>query len=316
MTSRHLVDPQLLPLLDALPDVAMSAETLSARRARPRVFQPDPLDVGITDLQVRMIPGPKGAPEVEVLVYRPSGSPDLLPCILHFHGGGYVAGDAQGLEAGHRRLVADLRCALVSVNYRLAPETVFPGALEDGYAALSWIVGRAGELGVDTTRLGVMGESAGGGLAAGLTLLARDRGEHRLAFQHLLYPSLDDRTSTMSEPHPFTGEFLVTPAVHRFAWTSLLGFEPGGEGVSPYAAPARAEDLTSLPPAYIATGSLDLGLEAHLEYARRLTRAGVPTELHVYRGAFHGFPLAHKSDVARAAARDARAALARALAPS
>ncbi len=315
MNSRHLVDPQLLPLLDALPAIAISAETLAARRARSRRFEPDPIDVARTDLQARAIPGPIGAPEIEVLVYRMKGLTGSAPCILHFHGGGYVAGDAQGLEAAHRRLVADLGCALVSVNYRLAPETVFPGALEDGYAALAWIVSRAGELGIDTTRVGVMGESAGGGLAAGLALLARDRKEYRLAFQHLLYPSLDDRLSTMAEPHPFTGEFFITPAVHRFAWSSLLGFEPGGEGVSQYAAPARAEDLTGLPPAYIATGSLDLGLEAHLEYARRLTRAGVSTELHVYRGAFHGFPLAYESDVAKAADRDARAALAKALAP-
>jgi triacylglycerol lipase len=158
-----------------------------------------------------------------------------------------------------------------------------------------------------------MGESAGGGLAAGLALLARDRGEHQLAFQHLIYPMIDDRTCTADDPHPFAGEFVWTPSANRFGWTSLLGHEPGRAGVSPYAAAARAEDLSRLPPTYIATGALDLFVEENFEYARRLIRAGVPTELHVYPGAFHGFQWAAQSEVAMAAARDTRAALVRAL---
>lgn len=316
MGSRHLVDPQLLPLLEMIPPLQLSPDTLPTLRARPARFEADPRDAERTDLTVRRAPGPPGAPEVEVLVYRPRAASGPLPCILHIHGGGYVAGDAQSLEAAHRPLASELSCCIVSVNYRLAPETPFPGPVEDCYAALAWLAAQAGELGVDAARIGVMGESAGGGLAAALALLARDRGEHRLAFQHLIYPMIDDRTCVVAEPHPYAGEFVWTPASNHFGWTSLLGAPPGGGDVSPYAAAARAKDLAGLPPAYIATGALDLFLEEDLEYARRLIRAGVPTELHVYPGAFHGFQWAVDAEVSKTAAGDSRAALKRALAPA
>lgn len=311
--SRHLVDPQLLPLLEAIPPSNLSQETLPALRARPVMFQVDPRDVERTDLTVLAIPGPAGAPEVEVLLYRPRGVAGPLPCILHIHGGGYIAGSAQSMEAAHRRQAADLSCYIASVNYRLAPETSFPGPVEDCYAALAWLAASAGDLQIDLARLGVVGESAGGGLAAALALMARDRGEYRLAFQHLIYPMIDDRTCLAAEPHPFVGEFIWTPSANHFGWSSLLGCEPGGEGVSPYAAAARAGDLAGLPPTYLATGALDLFLEENLEFARRLIRAGVPTELHVYPGAFHAFQWAADAEVSKAAARDSKAALAKAL---
>jgi acetyl esterase/lipase len=314
--SRRLVDPQLLPLLDLIPPPNLNLETLPALRARPVMFQVNPRDVERTDLTVMSIPGPAGAPEVEVLFYRPRGLTGAAPCILHIHGGGYVAGNAQSMEPVHRRLAADLSCCIASVNYRLAPETPFPGPVEDCYAALAWLAGSAGTLQIDPARIGVMGESAGGGLAAALALLARDRGEYKLAFQHLIYPMIDDRTCAVPEPHPYVGEFIWPPASNHFGWSSLLGHAPGAEGVSPYAAPARAEDLSGLPPTFLATGGLDLFLEENLEYARRLIRAGVPTELHVYPGAFHGFQWAAEADVSRAAARDSQAALEKALSAS
>ena len=313
--SRHLVDPQLLPLLETLPPFELTEAVLPMMRGRPARVSPRPEDVARTELTRRRIPGPKDEPEVEVLVYRPKAATGLLPAILHIHGGGYVAGAAADNEAAHRPLAADLGCVIVSVDYRLAPETPFPGPVEDCYAALAWICRNAAELGVDATRLGVMGESAGGGLAAALSLLARDRGEYALAFQHLIYPMIDDRTCAAAEPHPYAGEFVWTPQANRFGWRSLLGREPGGEGVSPYAAAARAERLEGLPPAYIATGSLDLFLEEDLAYAQRLLRAGVPVELHVYPGAYHGFQWAAEAQVSQTAARDSRAALARALKP-
>lgn len=317
MSSRHLVDPQLAPLLELVPPLQLSSEALGALRARPSMSPPAaPADVARTDHETRMIPARGDAPPVEVLLYRPRNVARMLPCILHIHGGGYVVGDARANEAAHRRLSAALGCVIVSVNYRLAPETMFPGAVEDCYAALAWIIDQAQSLDIDAARVGVMGESAGGGLAAALALLARERGEHRLAFQHLIYPMIDDRTCVSSDPHPFVGEFVWTPDANRFGWASLLGQDPGGEDVSPFAAAARATDLSGLPPTYIATGALDLFLEENLDYARRLIRAGVPTELHVYPGAFHGFQWAAEADVARAAARDARDALARALAIS
>jgi triacylglycerol lipase len=161
-----------------------------------------------------------------------------------------------------------------------------------------------------------MGESAGGGLAAALALLARDRGEYRLAFQHLIYPMIDDRTVVASDPHPYTGEYVWTAESNAFGWASLLGVPPGSDGVSPYAAAARAETLKGLPPTFISTGALDLFLEEDLEYARRLTREGVPVELHVYPGAYHAFNIAAGAGVAQAAQRDSLAALRRALNPA
>ena len=158
-----------------------------------------------------------------------------------------------------------------------------------------------------------MGESAGGGLAAALALLARDRGEYPIAFQLLDAPMIDDRTC-VRPPHPVAGEFVFTPASNRFGWRCLLGEEPGGDGVSPYAAAARAEDLSGLPPAFIATGALDLFLDENLDYAARLARAGVPIELHVYPGAPHGYALAGSAQVTRTATRDKLDALRRAFA--
>lgn len=310
MDTRHLVDPELAGLLDLWPDFDLTAEALPAVRARslPRPPQP-PVDVRFDRIEAA---GRDGAPAVPLWVYRANGVAGALPCILHIHGGGYVAGKAGELEDIHRALAAELRCAIVSVDYRLAPETVFPGNVEDCYAGLDWVMREGTALGIDTTRVGVMGESAGGGLAAALALLVRDRGEHRLAFQHLIYPMLDDRTCT-ADPHPTAGQFIWNRAKNIFGWQAILGHEPGRGSVSSYAAPARAEDLAGLPPSYIATGALDLFVEEDMGYARRLLRAGVPTELHVYPGAFHAFNIVPAARVAEAARRDSREALRRAL---
>lgn len=313
-SSRHLVDPELLPLLDSLPDIELSEAILPLVRAAPARFAVDPRDVERTAMRQVKVPGPQGAPDVPVLVYRPKNAVGELPCILHIHGGGYVSGSAASMEAVHRPLAADLNCCIVSVDYRLAPETRYPGAVEDCYAVLRWISANARDLGIDLRRLGVMGESAGGGLAAALTLLVRDRGEFSLAFQRLVYPMLDDRTCVAPEPHPFTGEFVWTRQRNHFGWRCLLGVEPGSEGVSPYAAPARATDLRNLPPLFLSTAALDLFLEENLEYARRLVRSAVPVELHVYPGAFHGFQWAPTAGVSMMAARDTRDALRRAMA--
>ena len=222
-------------------------------------------------------------------MYVPKEASRPLPALVWIHGGGYVLGSPQADGLQMKSLVSQLGCAVVSVDYRLAPESPFPAGVEDCYAALRWTHAQAQELGVDRARVAIGVTSAGGGLAAALALLARDRAELQVAFQVLLVPMLDDRTAVAADPHPFTGEFTWTPAKNLFGWTALLGGTPGGEGVSPYAAPARAESLAGLPPTYISTGALDLFLEEDMEYARRLMRAGVPTELHVYPGAFHGF---------------------------
>jgi acetyl esterase/lipase len=309
MDSRHLVDPQLAPLLEQFPCVCLSADQLDAVRNR-QLPMPPMEDCGI-DLERVSVAGPEGAPDILLHIYRPREATGALPCIYHIHGGGYVMGAAKELEAMHRPLAAALGCMIVSVDYRLAPETPFPGAIEDCYAGLAWTFAHAEARGIDPARIGVKGESAGGGLAAALALLARDRGEFPLAFQHLVYPMLDDRTCVAEAPHPFAGEFLWHAHNNRFGWASLLGHAPGEGKVSPYAAPARATDLAGLPPTFISTGALDLFLEEDIDYARRLLRAGVPTEFHIYPGAFHAFDLMPGAAVAEQARRDSQAALAR-----
>jgi acetyl esterase/lipase len=313
MNSQHLVDPELAQVLAQLPSFELNAETLPAVRALG-------LAMGTTvatevECVERRVPGPPGRPSVRVLIYTPPTDVRPLPAVLHIHGGGYVMGAPEMSDARNRVLAREVGCVIVSVDYRLAPETPFPGAVEDCYAALLWLHGQADDLGVDPMRIAISGESAGGGLAAGLALLARDRGQVPLCFQQLIFPMLDDRTGSHSEPHPFAGEFVWTPASNSYGWRSLLNGPPGGHGVSPYAAAARAENLAGLAPTFIAVGALDLFVEEDMEYARRLIRAGVPTELHVYPGAFHGYLLAPHARVTRQAEHDAATALHVALAP-
>lgn len=311
MSSQHLVDPDLLPLLELLPNIELSAETLPLARLGALPLPQEPH--GPVELLELQVPGSPNAPPVPLRLYSPAERQEPLTTILHLHGGGYVMGATAPWEGVHRRLVHDLQCILVSVDYRLAPETIFPGAVEDAYAALCWVKSEGSNLGIDTSHVGLMGESAGGGLAAGLALLARDRGEHAVAFQHLIYPMIDDRTGSTDEGHPYTGEFVWNAASNRFGWASLLGHAPGGSTVSPYAAAARATDLAGLPPTFISVGALDLFVDENIEYTRRLARAGVPVELHVYPGAFHGFDLMQNAVIAETARRDSLAALRRAL---
>jgi acetyl esterase/lipase len=311
MDTLALVDPELRPLIAAWPMFELSAETLPLMRDRSMPLPPIP--EGLATREIVQTTGPDGN-AIDLHVWRPvSPAPDPSAGILHIHGGGYVAGTAESMGFMLAPMAAATGCPIVSVEYRLAPETPHPGPVDDCYAALAWLHANAAMLGVDSTRIGVMGESAGGGLAAGLALLARDRGEYALAFQHLIYPMLDDRTCVAAEPNPWTGEFIWNRQHNLFGWTALLGVAPGGPDVSPYAAAARATDLAGLPPTYIATGALDLFVDENLDYAGRLIRAGVPTELHVYPGAYHGFHFDAKAAVTGIAQRDSTQALARAL---
>jgi acetyl esterase/lipase len=308
MTTRYLVDPELVAALDLFPPLELSNEAVVQIRAmqeemRAQMAAHQPAFPGIA-VSERFIPGPEGAPEVRVLVYQPTTAQAPFPALLWMHGGGYVMGTADRDDLVLKGIVSAVGCAAVSIDYRLAPETPHPGPVEDCYAALRWLYAHAGELGIDPTRIAVGGASAGGGLAAGLALLTRDRDEVPLVFQLLIYPMLDDRTVTVAEPHPYTGEFVWTHSENRFGWMALLGQEPGGPDVSPYAAAARAEHLEGLPPTFIDVGTLDLFLEEDLEYARRLIRAGVPTELHVHPGAFHGFDMAPEASISQSAMLD------------
>jgi acetyl esterase/lipase len=312
MTKLRLVDAELRPMLEMIPTIALTAETLPFIRQRAAAGVVASLPASLVPGEERFVPGPDGAPDVRVLIYRPAPAAAApRPAILHIHGGGYVMGSPEMNAVDNTEIAAELDAVIVAVDYRLAPETSYPGPVEDCYAALKWLHSNHSELGIAPSRIGISGQSAGGGLAAATALLARDRGEVTLAFQHLIYPMLDDRTCVTAKPHPHTGRFIWTAESNRFGWTSLLGREPGSADVEPYAAPARAQDLTELPPTYISIGSLDLFLDENMDYALRLTRAGVPVELHVYPGAYHGFQMTPDARITRVAQRDSRDALKR-----
>ena len=316
MSTRKMVDKELLAQLKLMPSFDLNDETLIIGRASmDGVILPlseyARRDVSVEEIK---IPGPAGAPEVPVIVYRPKRAEGPLPVYLNIHGGGYVMGVAAVNGPANVRTAAALGCMIVSVDYRLAPEHPAPAGVEDCYAALAWIHKNARKLGIDRKRVAIGGESAGGGLAAALALLARDRGEYKICFQLLIYPMLDDRTAAKEPKNPHVGEFVWNKLSNLFAWRAHLGKEPGSKNVSHYAAPSRAKDLSGLPPTYINVGALDLFLDEDIDYAQRLLAAGVPTELHIYPGAYHGFNVAPDAKVSQAADREAREALGRALA--
>jgi acetyl esterase/lipase len=285
------VDPELRPAALQIQQrfgalSALSEESLPTFRQGSPASSPQPLTTVPYDK--RVIAGAPGAPDVTIYVMNPAPGAKR-PGILHTHGGGYVLGSAASGIRNLQELSSQLDCAIVTVDYRLAPETRYSGSIEDNYAGLRWLHDHAEELGVDPARVAVMGESAGGGHAALLALTARARGQLPLAFQCLVYPMLDDRTgSTREVPSPI-GTLLWTAASNRFGWRSFLGQEPGGPNAPAGAVPARVADLAGLPPAWIGVGSIDLFVDEDIEYARRLIAAGVPTELLVVPGAFHGF---------------------------
>ena len=269
---------------------------------------------GIT-AEDRAIPGPKDAPEVTVRIYRPEKRPKLSPALLWIHGGGYMLGDIEGEDFTTKQFALAGECTVVSVEYRLAPEHPYPAPLEDCYAALKWLSTHAGELGVDRSRIAIGGASAGGGLAAGLALLTRDREEVKVMFQLLIYPMINDcNIQPASETLP--DALFWTRESNLMGWRSYLGSKPGGKGVSCYASAYRASNLAGLPPAYIATGDIDLFAQEDIEYARRLIAAGVPTELHVYPGGCHAFDmLVPNADVSKRFTADIHRALKRAMHP-
>lgn len=250
------------------------------------------MTVGIPDSENvikedRSVSGPEDAPEVPVRVYRPTESSGTLPGVLWIHGGGYVLGGVEEDDLVCQHVAEEVGCVVVSVEYRLAPEYPFPAPMEDCYAALKWMAGNALELGIDPARIAITGPSAGGGLTAGLALLARDRGEVSVAFQAPIYPMIDDRNATPSSQENESSR-IWSRKYNENGWRAYVGENAGGEDASPYAAASRATDLSGLPPAYIAVGTLDVFLYEDIEYARSLIEAGVPTELHVYPGIFHG----------------------------
>lgn len=310
MSTIHLVDPAARDIAASLKVFDPERESLEAFRAQTLAMYAQ-ISPALPDArEERRIPG---TPEVRVLVYRPRNSSRApMGAIVYMHGGGFITGAAQMDDAACARLAQEHSATVVSVDYRLAPEAPFPGPVEDCYAALRWVMTQASSLGIDPSRVVLMGPSAGGGLAAATALLHRDRGGNPLAGQVIIYPMLDARTGTAEAPvdNPTTGEFVWTRSINRFAWRALRGPFPIPAGRDGHYSPSLASDLKRLPPTFLAAGSLDLFMDEDVEYALRLSRAGVPVEMHVYPGGVHGFDLFPGSTTDRFSS-DLRSALAR-----
>ncbi|SEF57196.1 Acetyl esterase/lipase [Nonomuraea solani] len=288
------LDPEIRATLERAPlpafDMAnLTPEELPGHRAQVNAMlaAAPPSDTTVV-IEDRQVPGPDGEPDIRVRIYRPGGDVQGRPGLFWIHGGGMIIGVPEIDDAMMIDYVERLGIVAVSVDYRLAPDHPHPAPVEDCYAGLVWTAKTADELGIDPARLAVGGASAGGGLAAATVLLARDRGGPDVAFQLLVCPMLDDRNITPSS-HEFTEAVVWDRSANIFGWTALLGDRVGTDDVSPYAAPARATDLAGLPPAFIDVGELEVFRDEDMDYALRLTRAGVSTEFHLYPGAFHGF---------------------------
>ena len=288
-----------------LTDVALVRKELAELRLSLLASVPHEPGVTTEDWQVTS--------DVAVRLYRPEVPTPPLPVLLWFHGGGYIMGSVDQDDVAMRQLCASVGCAVVSVEYRLAPEHPYPAALDDGLAALRWLGDGAADLDLDPQRIAVGGISAGGGVAASVALSSN---AVPLRFQLLVYPMIDDRCDTPSnrrinDPRVWNGQ------ANRLGWTAYLGARAGTPDVPATAAPARGSDaqLASMPPTYIAAGELDPFVDENITFAQRLLAAGVSTELHVYPAAFHGWNvLAPKAAVSQRFVRERDDALRRALA--
>ena len=289
-------DPELAAALDVIRE--RMPETLTAdmlpllRQAQAQAADMTELGLdGAFTVSDRVVPGPAGEPDISLAVYVPAKATTPVAAIYFIHGGGMIMGNNRGASiAGALNVAAELGLAVISVEYRLAPEHPHPAPVEDCYAGLLWTVEHADDLGIDPERLVVAGTSAGGGLAAATVLLARDRSGPAITAQVLWSPMLDDRNNSYSA-RQMVGLGIWDANYNEFGWTALLGDQQGGSDVSPYAAPARASDLSGLPPAFVDVGSAETFRDEAVEYASRIWRAGGSAELHVWPGGFHGFQL-------------------------
>jgi len=296
------LDPELVGLVELLPDMAGALDDIPAARGMLAGFIPN--DPPEAEGRVEMTELPVGPTTLRV--YRPRGVAGELPGLLHIHGGGFCLGNAEIDHAQSVALADRLQAVVATIDYRLAPEHPFPAGLDDCYAALELLAGLDG---VDPTRIAVQGQSAGGALAAGVTLLARDRSGPAICFQVLEIPVLDDRLET-----PSMRRHVATPMWSRIQAETSWRLYLAGQEADEYAAPARAEDLSGLPAAYVLTCELDPLRDEGIQYAARLLAAGVSVELHSYPGAFHGTAIAQGSAIARRMEEERLGALARALA--
>ncbi len=303
-------------MIDLLPKMDL-ADPVAARRAFEEIIAAIAFDIpGIESLAIedRMVPGWEGDPEVSVRIYRPaqSSAGTRVPGILMIHGGGFVIGSVEAEHGGAAAMALGAGAVVVSVDYRLAPEHPYPAGLHDCYAALSYLHQEADALGVDPARVALSGASAGGGLAAATALLARDRGGPAVCFQLLQIPELDDRLQTASM-QTFVDSPLWSRPLAVQSWQAYLGPLYGADDVPAYAAPARATDLSGLPPAYVSTAENDPLRDEGITYGQRLLQAGVSVELHQFPGTFHGSALVTTAAVSKRAQRESALVLRQAL---
>ena len=274
--------PDLARAARFAPRTLITPYTLALIRGAARLMDRGTPD----DVEVLVLPSGVG-----VRLYRPAGATTPGPALLWIHGGGYLIGTAAQDDALCRRFAQKVGVTVASVDYRLAPEYPYPAPVEDCYAALTWLTGLPA---VDLARVAIGGASAGGGLAAALALLARDRAEVAVAAQLLVYPMLDDRSGTAADLDD-PNHRLWTQKSNRYGWSCYLG-----DADPNVAVPARREDLNGLPPAWVGVGTLDLFHTEDLAYAERLKAAGVPCDVVEVPGAFHGFDvIAGKAAVSR-----------------
>jgi acetyl esterase len=299
------LDPDLADMIELLPDLGDSLDDLEGARAMLSSLAGGP-EVDSTGVAIEDLPLTAYDSPASVRVFRPEGIDGPLPGLLHLHGGGFCLGNVDLEHAVCVDLARELGAVVVSVEYRLAPEHPYPAPLEDCYAGLRLLADLDG---VDPARIAVHGQSAGGGLAAGVALLARDRGGPALCFQSLDVPELDDRLET---PSMRAGDAM--PLWSRGQAIRSWEFYLGGAPADQYAAPARAEDLAGLPPAHVVTCELDPLRDEGIAYAMRLLAAGVSVELHQYPGTFHGVQIVEDAPVVRRMRDDTLGALRRALA--
>jgi acetyl esterase/lipase len=299
------VEPGLRAALGLIPNFdTLGDETLASFREALAGAPVEPFTDGEITVEWVTAVGADGH-KVPCILHRPRAL-EHCPAILNIHGGGFVLGDAAREEPAMRLLSAVLGCAVLSVDYRLAPENPYPAALDDCTAALQWMHAQSEHLKIDQSRIAVRGVSAGGGLAAGLMMRACQKAVVRPCLLMLVYPMLDDRGS----PPDRTGRHVWTRNANRYAWAAYLGSHAGAPPND--AAPGRSEDLRDMPPTFLAVGDIDLFLQENLKFATRLAQAKVPLEFHVYPGAYHGFNLVPDSVLSAAFARDCESALRRA----
>jgi acetyl esterase len=280
------MDPELEAFVPLFPPADLS-DPVTARKQLAELSHAAP-DTTEMEVEDRVVPG---NPDVPVRMYRPQ---DAQGAIVWMHGGGFVMGDLETEHPWAARIARGASAVVVSVGYRRAPEHRFPAALDDAHAVLMWVADHAAELGIDPERLAVGGHAAGAGLAAALALRARDEQGPPIRYQLLSQPELDDRQETWS-----ARQFTDTPFMTRAKVTASWGHYLGSAPATAYAAPARADDLSGLPPAYIATAELDPNRDEGLEYGLRLLQAGVPVELHQWLGTFHGSQAALTAQVSQ-----------------